>query len=300
MIRINTFLKTLFTLSLLTFALMAYGQRDFSKVEIKTIEVSDNIYMLMGSGGNIGVCVGEDGVLMIDDQFAPLSDKILAAIKKLSDKELGYLVNTHFHGDHTGGNENFAKAGATIVAHQNVRKRLSTEQVRGSRTTPPAPKAAWPVITFSDDMSLHVNGEDIMIHHVHNAHTDGDAILYFTTSNVMHLGDTFFNGRYPFIDISSGGSINGIIAAADKAIFLADDDTKIIPGHGELASRADLIEYRKVLITMRDRVKAAMDEGQTIDQILAAKLGADRDEEWGSGFINGDRFVDFIYSSIGN
>jgi len=237
---------------------------------------------------------------MIDDQFAPLSEKILAAVKKLSNKELGYLVNTHFHGDHTGGNENMANAGATIVAHQNVRKRLSTEQVRGERTTPPAPKAAWPVITFSDDMSLHVNGEDIMIHHVHNAHTDGDAILYFTTSNVMHLGDTFFNGRYPYIDIGSGGTINGIIAAADKAIFLADENTKIIPGHGELASRADLMEYRKVLITMRDRVKAAMDEGQSIEEILAAKLGADRDEEWGSGFINGERFVNFIFATVGN
>lgn len=300
MLQIPIHLRCLALLFLLFTTVENFAQRDFSKVEIETQKLTDNIYMLLGSGGNIGVCVGEDGVLMIDDQYAPLSEKIKAAIQTLSKEEITYLINTHWHGDHSGGNENFAKAGATIVAHKNVRARLSNDQLMKafSRTVPAAPEAAWPVITFSSDMTLHFNNEDIIIHHVHNAHTDGDAIIYFSTSNVMHLGDTYFKGRFPFIDLGSGGSINGIIEAADKAIFLADEETQIIPGHGALSNRAELMEYRNVLITIRDRVKTAMDTGKDIEAIKAAKLTADYDETWGSGFINGDRLVDFIFTSL--
>ena len=289
--------STLFFLGISTSGL---AQRDFSKVEIKTHKVTDNIYMLEGSGGNIGVCIGEDGVLIIDDQYAPLSEKIQAAISQLSKDKVGYVFNTHWHGDHTGGNENFGKQGALIIAHANVRKRLSTDQVMKafSRTVPAAPKAAWPVFTFTEDMSLHLNGEDIIIHHVHNAHTDGDAIVYFATSNVMHLGDTFFNGRFPYIDLGSGGTVQGMIDSANKAIFLADDNTKIIPGHGAMASKNDLISYRNVILTVRDRIQQAIDEGKTIEEIKAAKLSAEYDEAYGSGFINPERFADIIFTDL--
>ena len=297
-INISRLLLWVIAFSLVCGGLLA--QQDFTKVEIKAEQVTDNIYMLTGSGGNIGVCIGEDGVLMIDDQYAPLSEKITAAIKKLSNKEITYLVNTHWHGDHAGGNENFANNGATIVAHKNVRKRLSTKQLMKafSREVPAAPKAAWPVITFSEDMNFHFNGEDILIHHVHNAHTDGDAIIYFGNSNVMHLGDTFFKGRFPFIDLGSGGSIGGMIKAADTAIFLADENTKIIPGHGALATREDLMAYRNVLMTMRDRVKAAIVENKSLEEIQTAGLAKDYAEEWGSGFINPERFINFIYTDL--
>jgi len=186
-----------------TTSMLAQGR--FDKVEITTTKLTDNIYMLQGAGGNIGVSVGEDGVFVIDDQFAPLSKKILTAIKALSDKPLKFLVNTHYHGDHSGGNENMAKAGAVIIAHDNVKKRLETKQNDGSTT----PKEALPVITFNDKLNITINEESVAVFHVSNAHTDGDALLFFTESNVLHTGDTYFNGRYPYIDLNSGGSVKG-------------------------------------------------------------------------------------------
>jgi len=201
--------------------------RDFSKVEIKTTKVAEDIYMLEGAGGNIGVCVGPEGVLVIDDQFAPLTDKIKAAITAISDKPIRFLFNTHFHGDHTGGNENFAKAGVAIVAHDNVRKRLSTEQYNAifDRKTPPSPAEALPIVTFNDSVTFHIGGEEITCFHVPNAHTDGDAIVFFPRDNVVHMGDCLFNGLYPVLDISAGGSAAGMIAAADRMLKVTNADT---------------------------------------------------------------------------
>ena len=281
----------------LSFQLTA--QRDFSKVEIKIEKLSDNIYVLFGSGGNIGICAGEDGVIMIDDQYAPLSEKIEATIAKISDHPVKYLLNTHWHGDHTGGNEHFGRKGATIIAHENVRTRLSKEQTikAFSRTVPAAPELAWPVITFSEKMSLHANGEDLIAIHVHNAHTDGDSFIYFPKSNVLHMGDTFFNGRFPFIDLSSGGSVDGIIEAANRALFIIDEDTKIIPGHGPVSNKQELMIYRDVLLGVRTKVKKDVDKGMSIEEIKAAGFLAGLDE-WGSGFINGERFLDILYADF--
>ena len=280
-------------------ALPLFSQQDFSKVEITSEKIADNVYVLFGSGGNIGVSIGDDGVLIIDDQYAPLSEKIKTAINKLSDEPVKYVVNTHWHGDHTGGNENFGNDGATIVAHSNVRKRLSKEQVMRAfnRTVPPSPEAAWPVITFDEDISIHINNDDIMIFHVHNAHTDGDAFVYFKNANVLHMGDCFFKGRFPFIDLGSGGSIDGAIKAVAAALMIVDEDTAIIPGHGTMATKADLVEYSNMLHTMRDRVKKAMAEGKTIEEIKEAGLDEGY-EEWGTGFINVATFVDFIWTDL--
>ncbi len=270
------------------------------EVEVKVEKVNGTVYMLTGKGGNIGVSVGDDGVFMIDGQYADMSTKILAAIKSITGQGLKYLINTHWHGDHVGGNENMSKEGAVVVAHENVRKRMSTEQLMKafSKTVPAAPEAARPAITFTNDLTMYLNGETIHLMHVHNAHTDGDAFVYFTESNVLHMGDCYFNGRYPFIDLSSGGSIDGVIKAANQALFLIDDDTKIIPGHGSLSNKKELTAYRNVLMTIRDRVKAAIADGKTLDEIKAAKLSEEYDAEWGTGFINSDTLVDFIYTDL--
>ncbi len=294
----NKHLKTILAFLLMLSISMTYAQDRFAKVEIKTEKLTDNMYVLFGAGGNIGVLVGEDGVIMIDDQFAPLSEKISAAIAKISNQPIKYLLNTHWHGDHSGGNENFAKKGAMILAHQNVRKRMSEGMTRSpERVTPPAPEIALPVITFSDDLSLHLNGEDILAIHVHNAHTDGDAQMYFPKSNVLHTGDTYFKGRWPFIDIQSGGSIDGYIKAVNHALFLVDDETQIIPGHGSMSNRAELSAWRDVLATVRTRIKMAMSKGQSLADIK----GSDVLKEWedyGGGFINNETFIETVYKSL--
>ncbi len=274
------------------------AQDRFAKVEIKPEKLTDNIYVLFGAGGNIGVLVGEDGVIMIDDQFAPLSEKISAAIAKISNEPVKYLLNTHWHGDHSGGNENFAKKGAMILAQHNVRKRMAEGMTRSpERITPPAPEIALPVITFSDELSLHLNGEDILAIHVHNAHTDGDAQIFMPKSNVLHMGDTYFKGRWPFIDIQSGGSIDGYITALNHALFLVDDETQIIPGHGSMSNRAELMAYRDVLSTVRTRIKKAVSKGQTLAEIKAANYIKEW-EDWGAGFINNDVIVETIVKSL--
>lgn len=275
-------------------------QRDFSKVEIESTKLAEGIYMLTGMGGNMAISVGDDGVFLVDDQFAPLSPKIAAAIRKISDKSVRFIMNTHVHGDHTGGNENFAKEGATIVAHQSVRERLSREQVNPymDRRTPAQPYAALPVVTFGEDIAFHLNGHDISVYHTDPAHTDGDSIVQFRGANVVHTGDTFVNGNYPFIDISSGGAVDGIIASADKLLGMVDENTKIIPGHGPLASRGDLKAFRDVVRIGRDRVAAAIAEGKTLEQTVAAGLMKEYDAEWGAGFMPPERFVRFVYLSL--
>jgi glyoxylase-like metal-dependent hydrolase (beta-lactamase superfamily II) len=282
----------------LTISLSA--QQDFSKVEIKPTKLAEGVYMLTGSGGNIGVSVGEDAVFIVDDQYAPLTERIKAAIAAISDKPVRFVLNTHWHGDHTGGNENLGQAGALIVAHENVRKRMSTEQFMRElgNKVPPAPKAALPIVTFNDGVTLHINGDDIHAFHVPPAHTDGDALVHFRKANVIHMGDIFFNGFYPFIDLSSGGSVDGMIAAAEKGLSMADASTKIIPGHGPIGDRKALDAYIQVLRSARDRVKKLVDAGRTADEVVAAKPLAEYDATWGKGFMPPDRFLRILHSDL--
>lgn len=278
------------------------AQQDFSQVEITSQKLADGIWMLQGAGGNLGLSAGADGAFLIDDQFAPLTEKIQAAVAEVSDKPVRFVFNTHWHFDHTGGNENFGKAGALIVAHDNVRERMSVDQVMEAfnRTVPAAPEVALPVITFAHDVKFHLNGDTIHAFHVPPAHTDGDSIIHFESADVIHMGDVFFNGGYPFIDVGSGGSIVGVIHAVNKVLAMTDADTKIIPGHGPLASRADLVAYRDMLDEVRARIAALIAEGKSLEEIQAAKPLEDLDETWGGGFINGEQFVGIAHSSLAN
>jgi len=272
----------------------------FDSVEVKAIPVTEGIYMLMGEGGNIGVSIGDDGTFAIDDQYAEMSSKITAAIKQLSGETPKFLVNTHWHGDHAGGNEHFGKHGSIIVAHENVRESLKVEKSIKlfNMHKPPSPKEALPVVTFQREMSLHLNGDDIRLLHVANAHTDGDAIVYFTKANVIHAGDTFFNGFYPFIDVDSGGGIAGMIAACDTVLALANDKTKIMPGHGPLATKADLVAFRDMLAKAQANIQALIDAGKNEAEIIAAKPLAELDKEWGDGFLPSDMWVKIVYSGM--
>jgi len=278
----------------------ALAQEDYSKVQIKTEKLSNSTYMLQGAGGNIGLSVGEDAVFVVDDQFAPLTPKIKAAIAAISKKPVKFVVNTHWHFDHTGGNENFGKGGAVIVAHENVRKRMSSDQVIAFMNMPikAAPAVALPVITFGNDISFHLNGEELYVFHVPNGHTDGDAIVHFKTSNVVHMGDTYFNKIYPFIDTSSGGTPEGIVAAVDRVLKSTNDATRFIPGHGPLGTRADLSAYRTMLDTVAGRVTALAKEGKTVEQVVATKPTAEFDEVWGKGFLPPAKFIEMLYKGV--
>lgn len=291
-------MKTLKTLAIgaLIISASATAQGRFDKVEIKTTKLSEHTYMLQGAGGNIGVSIGEDGVFVIDDQFAPLSEKILTAIKALSDKPLRFLVNTHFHGDHTGGNENMAEAGATIIAHDNVKKRLESKQRDGNYN----PKEALPVITFNDKLSITINNESVAVFHAANAHTDGDALLYFTQSNVLHTGDTYFNSRYPYIDLNSGGSVQGYIEAVRKGLMVIDENTKIIPGHGQVSNLKEYKKFLNMLETIRDKTQKAIDNGKTEDEVKADSSITETYDTlgYGSGFINSEKMRETFYKSL--
>jgi cyclase len=278
----------------------ALAQRDFSKVQIKTIPVGGNVSMLMGAGGNIGVVAGEDGIFMIDDQFAPLTPKILAAVKKISTKPIHFLLNTHWHFDHTGGNTNIGKLGTTIVAHENVRSTMAVDQVLKAfkRTVPASPKIALPVITFNDTATFHLNGETIRIMHVPPAHTDGDSIVHFVKSNIIHTGDTFFNGFYPFIDVEHGGNIDGMIKAANITLGLANDQTKIIPGHGPLGNKQQLTAFRDMLIQARDAVKMSAKAGKTPEQIASSSAMKTLNAKWGNGFLKPHIFVKIVLGGM--
>ena len=279
----------------------ARGQdQSFDTVQVRSTRVADRAYMLAGAGGNIGVSIGDSGVILVDDQFAPLTPKVLAAVKALTPLPVRFVLNTYWHGDHTGGNENMRGAGAIVVAHENVRKRMSTEQFLQmfKEKVPPSPAGALPVVTFTDAVSFHLDGQEIRAFHVRNAHTDGDAVVHFRTANVVHMGDTFFNGRYPFIDVSSGGSVDGMIAAADRVLGMIGPDTKVIPGHGPVGDRAALKAYRDMLSSARAAVLPHITRGASLQQVIAAKPTAELDATWGKGLFNGDQFVEMLYSDL--
>lgn len=273
--------------------------RDFSKVEVKSTKLADNLYMLEGAGGNIGLLVGPQGAVIVDDQFAPLAPKIQAAIAAITDKPVRFVLNTHFHFDHTGGNEAFGRAGAVIVAHDNTRVRMSRENVYKAFnvTTPASPPEALPVVTFAQSIALHLNGEEIEATHLPNAHTDTDVALYFKKANVMHVGDVFAGMFFPFIDTESGGSIDGVIAALDVIGKKAKPDTRFLRGHAPVGTQADLKEYRSMLVTVRKRILDGIKAGQTQEQVVASQPTKEFDAKF-SGMIKPELFVQRAYVDL--
>lgn len=284
----------------LALAAPAAAQQDFSKVEVKAEKLAPTVWMLTGAGGNLGLSAGEDAVFLVDDQYAPLTERITAAIAQVSPKPVRFVLNTHWHGDHVGGNEKLGRAGAVIVAHDNTRKRLSTEQFleMWRATVKPLPKAGLPVVTFSRDTTFHLNGEEIRAFHVPRAHTDGDVIVHFAGSDVIHMGDVFWNRLYPLIDTGSGGTIDGMVAAVDRALALAGPGTRIIPGHGPLATRDELAAYREMLATIGSRIKAMIREGKKLEEIVEANPTADFDAVWGKGFIPPRKFAEMVAMNL--
>lgn len=281
-------------LSALAFPLLA--QQDFSNVQIKTTRVGGSVYMLEGAGGNIGVSVGEDGIILIDDQYAPLAPKIEAALRAVSDKPVRFVLNTHWHGDHTGGNENFGKQ-APIIAHTNVRRRLMQGRNEPGWETPPAPRAALPVITFDDRLVVHINGEDVRAIHYPKGHTDGDSVIFFPKSNVVHMGDDFFHGIFPFIDLGSGGSVRGLIRSVDAVMAILPADVKVIPGHGPLATLSDLKSFSAMLKDTLKIVETEMKKGRTLAQMKSDKILAKYDSlSW--RFITTDKFLEIVHQSL--
>jgi len=270
------------------------------KVEFTTFQLSDTVYMLRGRGGNVGISAGEDGLYIIDDQVRPVTTQLLQAIHKISNKPIKFVINTHYHADHTGGNETIGGAGAVIIAHDNIRKRMTTEQVSifMDNTTPAYAKDALPVLTFNDRMSLHLNGETATAYYVANGHTDGDSIIHFPVSNVIHMGDMYFNGLYPYVDLDAGGSMQGLVLAADLALSLSNESTRIIPGHGPLAMTEDLKTYRDYLIKASFNVQTLIDQDMNLQQIIAAKPTEEWDETLGKTWITPAQFVTFIYNSL--
>ncbi len=274
---------------------------DYSKVEIKATDLGDNVYMLEGQGGNITVAVAKDGIIMVDGQFAPLHDKIKAAIATISSLPVKYLINTHYHGDHTGGNEPFAKDGVTVVSQVNVKNRLAAGTTNGltGAKIPPAPQGALPSKTYSGAaFKIRLPGRVANLKHIANAHTDGDTYVWFKTANVLSTGDTFTNGRYPNIDFANGGNIKGMIAATDIYLKLTNAKSRIVPGHGPIADKAALQEYRTMLVTARDRMAALVKEGKSEDDVVAAKPFADLDKKWASTELASKNFIRVVYHSL--
>ncbi|HUP49240.1 MAG TPA: MBL fold metallo-hydrolase [Thermoanaerobaculia bacterium] len=282
--------------ALAVLALPLIAQRNFDEVKIETTKVAGSVYMLTGAGGNIGVSVGEDGIVIVDDQFAPLAPKIKAALAAITDRPIQFVLNTHYHGDHTGGNEIFGRE-APIIAHDNVRQRLAAGTTARGHKTPPAPKGALPVVTFDSTLTIHVNGEQVRAIHSPHAHTDGDSIIWFTRSNVVHMGDNFFNGRFPYIDVDNGGSARGLIHSIDRVLSTVPDDAKIIPGHGPLADKAALRRYSEMLAGTYGAVDAAVRAGKTLDQMKREKVLGPW-EEWDGGFISSDAFLTTLHGEL--
>ncbi|HEX4854147.1 MBL fold metallo-hydrolase [Arenimonas sp.] len=275
--------------------------QDFSKIEIETTKVAEGVYALKGAGGNLGLVVGADRAFLIDDQYAPMVPKIRAAVAAITDKPVSFVLNTHWHGDHTGGNEAFAEAGTLVVAHDNVRTRLSSDQVMAAfdRTVPAAPKGALPVITFNDQVTFHVGGHTVRTIHIPSAHTDGDAIVHLPETNVIHTGDLVFYGLYPVVDYSNGGSLKGMADATAKLMEMSNEDTRFIPGHGPaVITRRQLAEYLQMLRVVHARLETLIGEGKTLEEVLAAKPTAEFDAQWGQGFLPPDRWVRINYQGM--
>lgn len=277
-----------FSIALLSFLSPLHAQQDFSNVQIKAIHVAKNIYMLQGAGGNIGVSVGPDGLLIVDDQFAPLATKIEAALKELNPGKLKFVLNTHYHGDHTGGNAHFGRE-AHIIAHTNVRKHLSSDKNQD--------KSGLPIITFDESLSVHFNGEEIKAIHVPPAHTDCDSIIYFTGANVIHFGDTFFSGRFPNIDLGGGGDVRGYIRNVEDAIKKTPPDAKLVPGHGPLSTVKELKEFHQMLIETSTIVQKAIDAGKTLDQAKAEGL-PEKWKTWEAPTLRTDRWIELLYKGL--
>ena len=302
----RTIVSALAKLGLLLAVPAAAQDTDWDAVEITSEDLGNGIHVLFGQGGNIGVSAGPDGTLLVDDQYAPLTDKILAAVSDITDQPVRFVVNTHWHGDHTGGNENLGKAGAVVVAHENVRRRMNPEEFQNlvGRSEQAAPEAL-PVVTFDDGVTLNWNGLRIEADHQPHAHTDGDSVIYFEGANVVHMGDLFFHGSFPFVDLNSGGSIDGVIAAAESVAARTDENTQIIPGHGQVTDRATLMAYAEALRGARGRIADRIAAGQSEEVVVAdyadiiAGLGTTIG--WApdaTGFVNAERFVGFVYRSL--
>jgi len=276
-------------------------QDDFSKVEIKVTKVAGSVYMLEGAGGNIGASVGEDGIVIVDDQYAPLAEKIQAALKGVTDKPVRFVINTHYHGDHTGGNAYFQKQ-APVIAHDNVRKRLETGGTAGNRgsiskVNQPAAKDALPILTFDHDITVHLNGEDIRALHFPSGHTDGDSIIFFPKSNVVHMGDDFVRYGFPFIDLSGGGSVKGMIAALQEVISKLPPDVKVIPGHGQISNLDEVREYTKMLVDTSAVVEKGVQQGKTLDQLKQEKV-LEPWKKWSGDFVSSDVFIETLYNDL--
>ncbi|MEP6738529.1 MAG: MBL fold metallo-hydrolase [Chryseolinea sp.] len=286
-------MKYIITLILAVCGHTLFAQENFDSVKVTAQKLSDHVYMLKGAGGNIGILVGNDGTLMVDDQFAPLTNKINGVIKSIDPGEIRFLINTHIHGDHSGSNENFKRMGATVVAQDNVFKRMSSESVnsRTKEVTPPRDKDAWPVVTFPNSMTLHLNDETIELVYFGPAHTDGDLAVWFKGANIFHMGDMFVTYGYPYIDYGSGGSVNGFIANLDKVIGLMNDQTKIIPGHGDICTINDVKTLRNKIADIRDQVAAALKKGKKPEEITGMGITDKYEAELGKGFIKGKDFV---------
>lgn len=280
-------------------AVSAAAPQDWPNIELEIEPIGDGLYVLSGPGGNIGLSVGPDGAFLIDDQYAPLTEKLLAAVSTVTDLPVRFVLNTHWHHDHTGGNENLGKAGAIIVAQENVRRRMNPAEfadVLGS--TQQAPPPALPIVTFSDAINFYWNGQRIEARHTRNAHTDGDVVIWLSPADVVHMGDNFVVHTYPFIDVDSGGSVDGMIATVNRALRHVGKDTRIIPGHGPVSRRGDLRAFRDMLQTVRDRVAAMIEQGMSEEEVVAATPSADFDDRMQSGFMNPEKFVRQVYDSL--
>ncbi len=291
--------KWLLTLVLCLFPFSGLAQ-DLDDAVLTIEPVKDGLYVIYGPGGNIGVSTGADGVFIVDDQFAPLTPRILDLIRSISDAPVRFVINTHWHPDHAGGNEPFGEAGAIIIAHENTRSHLATDQVleQFNATIPRSPDAALPVVTFSDEASLHLNGDNVRLLHIPHSHTDGDIAVWFQKANVLHMGDAFLMQGFPLVDWSSGGSIDGMLAGLERTIEMIDDETIIIPGHGELTNRSTMMAIRDIIQTIRDRIQAMIEDGMSVDEIVAAHPTAEWDESMTNPYVTGESLTRAIHHTL--
>ena len=287
-------------LTTLTLSLPCAANAQDQAIEYKTTVLSETVTAIQARGGNVAVSAGEDGVFIIDDQYKPSIGHLLAAIKGVSDQPVRFVINTHYHADHVGGNEMVGEGGGIVIAHDNIRKRMSTDQFNHfwDSTTPAWPDGALPVVTFNDRVTLHLNGEPVTAYHVPRGHTDGDSIIHFPESNIVHMGDILFYGLYPFIDLDAGGTIQGMIAGVELGLELSDEATRVVSGHGALTDKAGLREYHGMLSEMQKRVQSMIDKGMSLRQVVEARPTADWDEELGGSFIKPDSLAIFIYNSL--